>query len=84
VHQIEALIGLSVYIDQAKRAIRGMDDLTGFQVARDHDGLVVHYRHEPGTRVHSVRFESDFDCPAEQLLALAREFDTVKQCVGTP
>jgi len=65
-------------VTQAKAALRGLEDLTGFHVARDRDGLLVHYRHEPGTQVHSIRFESEFDFPAEQLLALAREFDTVK------
>eukprot|EP00873_Tetraselmis_striata_P007111 jgi/Tetstr1/427375/TSEL_017539.t1 len=65
-------------VTQAKAALRGLEDLTGFHVARDRDGLLVHYRHELGTQVHSIRFESEFDFPAEQLLALAREFDTVK------
>ncbi len=33
------------------------------------------YRHVKGTRVHAVKFCATFNCPVEQLLALAREFD---------
>ena len=49
-----------------------------FRPWRSPPGVTVASLRRPcpaGSTIHSFRFEAAFDCPADQLLAVAREFD---------
>jgi len=79
-HSVAASVSLlEDQVQQAKRALHGIDDLTGFDVARESNGLLVHYQHVAGTTVHSVRFDSTYDFSVGEILSLAREFDLVQR-----
>ncbi|KAK9818228.1 hypothetical protein WJX72_009079 [[Myrmecia] bisecta] len=65
---------LTTLAGDIRKGMAAMRDDDGWTVSR-HDELKVLYRHEKGTKVHSLKFEATFDCPLSHLLALAREFD---------
>ncbi|PRW59375.1 START-like domain [Chlorella sorokiniana] len=60
----------------AKETLAALEDHSGWMTSRS-DALQVHYRHQRGTTVHSLKFAAVFDHPLEHLLALAHEFDLI-------
>ncbi|KAI7841817.1 hypothetical protein COHA_004346 [Chlorella ohadii] len=60
----------------ATETLAALEDHSGWMTSRS-DALQVHYRHQRGTTVHSLKFAAVFEHPLEHLLALAHEFDLI-------